>query len=60
MVIALTCGIALLLAGAMGATPMIQHLLQKAHKPQRLRLPEPNSQATTPQTTAATPQNPPA
>ena len=30
MVIALTCGIALLLAGAIGATLMIQHLLQTA------------------------------
>ena len=30
MVIALTCGIALLLAGAIGATLMIQHLLQAA------------------------------
>ena len=37
MVIALTCGIALLLAGAIGATLMIQHLLQTADQAPRLR-----------------------
>lgn len=37
MVIALTCGIALLLAGAIGATLMIQHLLQTVDQVQPLR-----------------------
>ncbi|WP_428149868.1 helix-turn-helix domain-containing protein [Brevundimonas sp.] len=37
IVIALTCGIAFLLAGAIGATLMIQHLLQAADQAQRLR-----------------------
>jgi hypothetical protein len=36
-VIALTCGIAFLLAGAIGATLMIQHLLQDLDLAQRIR-----------------------
>lgn len=36
MVIALTCGIAFLLAGAIGATLMIQHLLQAADQARQL------------------------
>jgi len=37
MVIVLTCGIAFLLAGAIGATLMIQHLLQTADQSQPIR-----------------------
>ncbi|WGM30552.1 hypothetical protein KKHFBJBL_00777 [Brevundimonas sp. NIBR11] len=37
MVLVLTCGIAFLLAGAVGATLMIQHLLQDADRPQQSR-----------------------
>ncbi len=37
MVIALTCGIVFLLAGAIGATLMIQHLLHTADQAQQLR-----------------------
>ena len=35
--IALTCGIAFLLAGAIGATLMIQHLLQETDLAQPIR-----------------------
>ena len=37
MVLVLTCGIAFLLAGAIGATLMIQHLLQDTDMAQRIR-----------------------
>ena len=37
MVIVLTCGIAFLLAGAIGATLTIQHLLQTADQSQPTR-----------------------